>query len=237
MKKKSARTTPPYRADFSAREAIERQKELAGDVSLQPTATPNAVRHIAGVDASITRDQKQMIGTVVVFALPDLVEIDSSHTMQPVVFPYIPGLLSFRELPVVLEALRQLETEPDLLLVDGQGIAHPRRFGIASHLGVVSGLPTIGCAKSRLTGTCDEPGMAKGEWTMCMDGSERIGSLVRTRSGVKPVWVSPGHRVSHEQAVDWILRTATRYRLPDPIRAAHQLASSVRKQRGGYQAT
>jgi len=142
-------------------------------------------------------------------------------------FPYVPGLLSFREAPAVLLALSRLRQPPDLLLCDGQGIAHPRRLGIACHLGLVSGLPSIGVAKSRLVGSYREPGAARGDWSELRDGEEIIGAVLRSRQGVKPLFVSIGHRVCLQTAIAWTLRCVTRYRLPETTRAAHRLASGT----------
>jgi deoxyribonuclease V len=140
-------------------------------------------------------------------------------------FPYVPGYLSFREIPVVLAALARLRQQPDLILCDGQGIAHPRRVGIASHLGVLTGTPTIGVAKSRLIGEHEEPRAVRGVWSALRDGEELIGAVLRTRVGTKPLYVSIGHRVSLETAIEFVLACTTRYRLPETTRAAHRLAS------------
>jgi deoxyribonuclease V len=139
-------------------------------------------------------------------------------------FPYVPGLLSFREIPLLTQALGRLETTPDLLLVDGQGYAHPRRIGIASHVGLLAGLPTIGCAKSRLCGEHAEPGRERGSQAPLLDGGEVIGTVLRTRDGIKPLYVSVGHLISLESAAAWVLRLATRVRLPEPVRVADALS-------------
>ncbi|HEY9147853.1 MAG TPA: deoxyribonuclease V, partial [Gammaproteobacteria bacterium] len=144
---------------------------------------------------------------------------------EPTRFPYVPGLLSFREVPAVLAALEQLSALPDLLLCDGQGIAPPRRLGIASHLGVLLDLPTIGVAKSRLVGEHAEPGEEKGAWQPLTDKGETLGCVLRSRSNVKPLYISPGHRVSVESARHWVMACLTRYRLPETTRWAHRLAS------------
>ncbi|HFC53761.1 MAG TPA: deoxyribonuclease V, partial [Gammaproteobacteria bacterium] len=144
---------------------------------------------------------------------------------RPTSFPYVPGLLSFREIPAILEALQKLERPPDLLLVDGQGTAHPRRFGIASHLGVVTGIPSIGVAKSRLIGQHGEPPDERGAWTPLQEGEETIGAVLRSRKGVRPIYVSPGHCVTLERALEYVMRCVTRYRLPETTRQAHRLAS------------
>ncbi len=151
--------------------------------------------------------------------------VEEATAVGPARFPYVPGLLSFREIPLVLDALEGLAARPDLILCDGQGYAHPRRFGLACHLGVLLDLPTIGVAKSRFIGTHEEPGIERGEWTPLLDGAERIGAVLRTRRAVSPLYISCGHRVSLERAIELVLACTTRYRLPETTRAAHRLAS------------
>ena len=161
---------------------------------------------------------------MVTLRYPELIVAAGQTAQGTVEFPYVPGLLSFRELPLVLRAFEEMASAPDLVFVDGQGIAHPRRFGIAAHLGLLLDVPTIGCAKSWLIGDHEEPGMEAGSYTPLVDGGETIGAVVRTRSGVKPVYVSIGHKVSLEQAVQWVLACCRGYRLPEPTRMAHQAA-------------
>lgn len=162
---------------------------------------------------------------VALLHFPSLEPAGNAIARTDTTFPYIPGLLSFREIPAVLKAMEQLEAKPDLLLCDGQGIAHPRRCGIASHLGVLLDIPSIGIAKTRLTGTHGTLPEPKGSRVPLMDGDERIGSVLRTRTGVKPLYVSPGHRISIATADELVLRCTTRYRLPETTRRAHKLAS------------
>jgi deoxyribonuclease V len=150
--------------------------------------------------------------------------VERSTAERAVEFPYVPGLLGFREVPCLLEAFEGLRRVPDLILVDGHGIAHPRRFGVATHLGLELGLPTVGCGKSRLVGEHREPGLRRGSRTRLVERGEVIGSCLRTRDGVRPVYVSVGHRVDLESAVRLVLRATGRYRLPEPIRAAHRTA-------------
>jgi len=214
---------------YDIEEAKNLQLKLAGEVVQSGNPLPDRICTIAGVDASISRDNKSMIGSVVLFNWPKFELLSIMNCTEPVFFPYIPEYLSFRELPVILSALDKLTVTPDLIIVDGHGTAHPRRIGIASHLGVVTGLVTIGCAKRRLTGSCEEIGTEKGEFAHCIDRGDRIGSVVRTRNNVSPVWVSAGHLIDQDAAVHWVLRTVTKYRLPEPIRAAHQAASRFRK--------
>jgi deoxyribonuclease V len=182
------------------------------------------VRHVAGADAHYRADGGNTVAAIVVLRFPDLAPHASASAARPTDFPYVPGLLSFREAPAVLDALRRLYPAPDLLLVDGQGVAHPRRFGIASHIGVLADIPTIGVAKSRLVGSYEEPAPERGAWAPLRHRGERIGAVLRTRTGKRPVFVSVGHRVGLETAIDFVLRCAPRYRLPEPIRHADRLS-------------
>jgi deoxyribonuclease V len=184
-----------------------------------------SVDHVAGVDVGFEDQGKTTRAAIAVLSFPGLDLQEQAVVRSPTRFPYVPGYLSFRELPAVLEALAQLKLRPDLLLCDAHGLAHPRRFGLASHLGVLADLPSIGVAKSRLIGTCDDPPWEKGRWSPLRDGEEMIGVVLRTRTGVSPVYVSVGHRVSLQTAIDYVLRCTTRYRLPETTRWAHRLAS------------
>jgi deoxyribonuclease V len=207
----------------SPREAVAIQKELRRLVETADRL--GEVRSVAGVDVSVDRCQRLTQAAVAVLSFPELALCDSATARRTTDFPYVPGLLSFREMPAVLQALEGLEIRPDLLLCDGQGFAHPRRFGLACHLGVVTDTPTVGVAKTRLIGTHDEVGPERGSSSPLLDQGEVVGMVVRTRANVKPVYVSIGHRVSLETAVDFALRTAPRFRLPEPARWAHRLAS------------
>jgi deoxyribonuclease V len=164
---------------------------------------------------------------VVLLSYPALNPFQAATAESPVSFPYVPGLLAFREGPVVLAALEQLGDRPDVLMFDAQGLAHPRRMGLATHLGVLLDMPAVGCAKSRLCGTYVEPGERKGSWEPLVDGGEVIGAVVRTRDRVRPVFVSVGHRVDLESSVSLVLGCANRYRLPEPTRWAHRVAGGV----------
>lgn len=211
--------------DLSPEEAVRLQQELRGRVVLEDRLGP--VRHVAGVDVGFEAGGEVTRAAVAVLTYPELALADHAIARQPTRFPYIPGLLSFREVPAVLEALAGLQTRPDLILCDGQGVAHPRRFGIASHLGVLLDLPTIGVAKRRLVGQHAPVPDRRGAWEPLLDEGEVVGAVLRTRPGVKPVYVSPGHRVCLETAVTWALRCTTRYRLPETTRWAHRLASGT----------
>jgi deoxyribonuclease V len=181
------------------------------------------VRHVAGVDVGFREGKTR--AAVAVLDYPGLSLVDHAIAHRPTEFPYVPGLLSFREAPAVLDALGRLSIRPDLLLCDGQGIAHPRRFGIACHLGVLTDIPSIGVAKSRLIGTYAEPGNGRSDWSALMDGNETIGAVLRTRPHVKPLFISIGHRINLETAIAWVMACCTRYRLPETTRSAHRLAS------------
>jgi deoxyribonuclease V len=204
-------------------EAREIQQRLRGQVVVRDTFSKLA--WVAGLDIGIKNDGKIARAAAVALTFPDLRPSAQAIVEQEIHFPYVPGYLSFRECPSALAALAQLPSAPDMVLCDGQGIAHPRRFGIACHIGVLTELPTIGVAKSRLCGVHDEPADKRGAWTPLRDGAEVIGAVLRTRVGVKPLYVSPGHRVSLESAIDIVMRCTTKYRLPETTRAAHKLAS------------
>ncbi len=203
-------------------EARRIQLELAGEICRNGKVS--APRYIAGVDISVNRWRGTGIAAVVVLRYPSLEIAEVRTAAGPVTFPYVPGLLSFREIPLIIPAFKQLEITPDLVMVDGQGIAHPRRIGLASHLGLLLGIPTIGCAKSRLIGELQEPGMAPGSWSELTDGEEVIGAVLRTKERVKPVYVSTGHMIDLESAVSWIMACCRGYRLPESTRLAHLAA-------------
>jgi deoxyribonuclease V len=211
---------------ISYKEAIELQKKLAGRVRFIPLRKPPQL--VAGLDCAFSKDGKRIIAAVVVLKLSDFEIIETQSAIRKVLFPYIPGLLSFREAPACLKAVEKLKTTPDLFIVDGQGVAHPRRLGIASHLGLFFDKPTIGCAKSRLLGSYEEPVLAKGSFSPMRDKQETIGAVVRTRTNVKPVFVSVGHECTLDDAVDAVLACADKYRLPEPTRLAHQLVSRLK---------
>lgn len=210
--------------EASSSEALRIQKELAARVSRE--AAIGEVRLIAGADVAAGGRGHPARAAVVVLSYPALTLVETSTVEVPLRFPYIPGLLSFRESPVLVQAFEQLESIPDLVMVDGHGISHPRRIGIASHLGLLLDLPTIGCAKSRLVGQYEEVAPEPGSWAPLIDKDEVIGAVVRTKLGVKPVFVSIGHKVDLESAVSWVLRCCRGYRLPEPTRTAHRIAGT-----------
>jgi len=214
--------------NLTPKEAIALQKELARRVVLRDEL-PAAVRLVAGVDVSCARFGTTVFAAVVLFDLVDNAVVETASAQAEGAFPYVPGLLSFRELPVVLAAFHKLQRVPDVVLVDGQGLAHPRRLGIASHLGLWLGLPTVGCAKSRLCGKHEPPGLKRGEWAGLRDDGEEIGRVLRTRDRIKPLYISPGHLVSMERAVQIVLDCGRGYRLPEPTRLAHVESNRLRE--------
>ncbi len=207
--------------DVTPEEARQLQNELRTQVV--GTDRFGKINTVAGADIGFKKDIAR--ASVVVLSFPELQVVESVVTESPVRFPYIPGLLSFREIPPLLTAFTQLQTEPDLVIVDGQGIAHPRRFGLASHLGLVLDKPTIGCAKSRLWGRYEEPETEQASYTYLMDKDEVIGAAVRTRKNVQVVYISIGHRISLDSARTWTLACCRGYRLPETTRYAHNAAS------------
>jgi len=206
----------------SPAEALDIQRSLAAQVTRSSQVT--TPRFIAGVDISAANAQGMATGAVVVLEYPELRVVETQVAQGRPNFPYVPGLLSFRESPLTLAACEKLTITPDLILVDGQGIAHPRRLGLASHLGLFLDTPTIGCAKSLLCGQHEEPGAKPGSYAEVVDRGETIGVALRTRPGVKPVYVSIGHKVDLETAIYWVMKCCRDYRLPEPTRLAHLAA-------------
>jgi deoxyribonuclease V len=204
-------------------EAVALQRQLSRHLILEDRLGP--VAHVAGVDAGLEDGGRITRAAVAVLRFPSLELADYALARVPTGFPYVPGLLSFREIPAIVEALKKLAVDPDLVLCDGQGIAHPRRFGIASHLGLLCDLPSIGVAKTRLTGTHGEVGNERGAWQPLLDKGEIIGAALRTKPNTRPLYVSPGHRVSLPTAIGYVMACVTRYRLPETTRWAHRLAS------------
>jgi deoxyribonuclease V len=217
----------PHAWNVSPADARRIQRELAGQVIVGGDVAD--VRAVAGVDVAVgVRGSNRGRAAVVVLAWPSLTPVEQVTEQAEVTFPYIPGLLSFREMPLILPAFARLRTRPDLVVVDGQGIAHPRRFGIAAHLGVLLDLPAIGCAKSRLTGTpVGELGDRRGARVALVDRGQIVGYALRTKDRVKPLYVSPGHRIGVDAAADWVLRLTAGYRLPEPTRLADRAAAGV----------
>ena len=208
---------------LTPRQAAELQSRLRPRVITANRIGP--VRFVAGTDVGFERGGRVTRAAVAVLSFPELELADCAIARQPTRFPYVPGLLSFREVPALLAALARLKIRPDLLLCDGQGVAHPRRCGLASHLGLVSGLPAIGVAKSRLVGEYDDPPQRRGAWAPLRYEGKTIGAVLRSRAHVRPVFVSVGHRVNLRTAIRFTMACVTRYRLPETTRWAHHLAS------------
>ena len=217
--------------------SYSRAREVQADLACKVEFTPlkKGPKLIAGIDCAFSKDGERIFAAVIVLRLPQFELVEMVNAARKVTFPYIPGLLSFREAPVCIAAVEKLQNQPDLFIIDGQGIAHPRRLGLAAHLGLFLDQPTIGCAKSRLTGTYEEPPLEKGSYCLLKDEKrkqksqpETIGAVVRTRSNVKPVFVSVGHKCLLEDAVRVVLDCAVKYRLPEPTRLAHQTVSRLK---------
>ena len=213
---------------------------------MQHTAVKKMPKTVAGIDCAFSKDGERIFAAVVVLRLPDLETVETTSVSRKVTFPYIPGLLSFREAPVCIAAVEKLRKQPDVFIIDGQGIAHPRRLGLAAHLGLFFDRPTIGCAKSRLIGQFEEPPPQKGSYSLLKDeqitglktsnerrttNDEVIGAVLRTRTNVKPVFVSVGHKCRLKDVIEITLACTTKYRLPEPTRLAHQLVSGFSRNR------
>jgi deoxyribonuclease V len=221
--------------DLSYSQARQLQEKLASKVQFVPIK--KNLKLIAGLDCAFSKDGKKIIAVVIVLKLPDFAVIETANATRKTTFPYIPGLLSFREAPVCIAAVKKLRSKPDVFIIDGQGIAHPRRLGLAAHLGLFFDKPTIGCAKSRLTGRFEEPPLEKGNYSLLKDtkkitsherqatSGEIIGAVLRTRTNIKPVFISVGNRCLLKDAIETTLACTTKYRLPEPTRLAHQLVS------------
>jgi deoxyribonuclease V len=218
---------------LTPREAVELQKQLRARVLVEPLA--REVKTIAGCDISFNKYDPTIYAGIVVLRLPSLEVVEEVGVVSQTKFPYVPGLLSFRETPSLLEAWELLKAEPDAVMFDGQGLAHPRRVGIASHVGLMIGRPTLGCAKSVLVGKYEEPAEERGSWTPLVDKGETVGAAVRTKTRVQPVFVSPGHFIDLDASIDLVLRTDGGYRQPEPTRRAHLLVNALR--RGEREAT
>lgn len=213
--------------NLTPREAVELQKRLRDEVRIAPLA--REIKTIAGADISFNKFEPTVYAGIVVLSFPELEVIEEAGVVSETNFPYVPGLLSFRETPSVLEAWSRLKTEPDALMLDGQGLAHPRRVGIACHVGLLIERPTLGCAKSVLVGKYEEPQKERGAWTKLIHKDEVVGAALRTKRNVQPVFVSPGHLIDLEGALDVTLRTDGGYRQPEPTRRAHLLVNALRR--------
>jgi deoxyribonuclease V len=225
--------------NLSYSQAIALQKSLSERV--QMIELKNQPKTIAGIDCALSKDNQKIIAVAVVLSMQttqkdlwgpvessDFEIIETTNAVQKIGFPYIPGLLSFREAPACIAAVEKLKNEPDAFVIDGQGLAHPRRLGLACHLGLFFDKPTIGCAKSRLTGSFEEPALEKGSFSPLRDGNEIIGAVVRTRTNVEPIFVSVGNKCLLKDAIKITLNCTTKYRIPEPTRLAHQLVSKLK---------
>ena len=215
----------PWKVTY--REAIEIQKRLRSRLEFQKL--PGAIRNVAGMDVSSSKKSNIIWAGVVIVSYRQLDKVEEKWIKGKADFPYIPGLLSFREIPVLLETLKKVETEPDVILCDGQGIAHPRGLGIASHLGLLVNKPTIGCAKSRLVGEFSGVEEEKGSYTQLRFKGREVGMVVRTRRGVKPIFVSQGNNITIEESLKLVINCCSKYRIPEPNRQAHLLVNSLRR--------
>lgn len=222
--------TSPGTADYeniTPKEAIQIQHELKDRISL--TQLDKEITTIGGADISFNRGSDIVHAGIVVLSVPDLEIKAQSLVTTEISFPYIPGLLAFRELPALMAAWQQCYRKPDVLILDGHGIAHPRRMGIATHFGVLTDHPTIGCAKNVLTGTYEEPKTEKGSYSFLMEGKEKIGMVLRSRTNVNPIFISPGHKTTFEDTMDVVMKALSKYKLPETTRAAHRLVNELRK--------
>jgi len=214
--------------DVDYKEAVRIQRQLAEQISLSPFSAK--YRYVAGADVAYSKKDNALFAAVVVLEYPSAEEVLSRTEKGEATFPYIPGLLSFREAPLLLQIFEELPITPDVVIFDGQGLAHPRGFGLACHVGLFLDVPSIGCAKSRLVGEHEEPGPIKGSTTPLTYKEKVVGAVVRTRDKVKPVFVSPGHKVDIKSAVRIVLETCRGYRLPEPTRIAHLLSQKAKRE-------
>jgi deoxyribonuclease V len=219
-----------HRWDVDVRSAVVIQQRLRSRLSLKDGLVFRDIRWIAGADVAYATAGNAIFGAVVVLDFPQLKVAEEIQVKGKVEFPYVPGLLGFREAPVLLEAFSLLRQRPDVILFDAQGIAHPRGFGLASHAGLLLGLPSVGCAKTRLVGEYEPVGRSRGSFSWLWFEGRKVGAAVRTRSDVKPVFVSPGDKITTQTAVRLVLAACRGFRLPEPIRRAHQLANHMREQ-------
>jgi deoxyribonuclease V len=221
---------PLHAWNLTPKEAVALQRQLAAQVDIQTPLT--RCKLVAGADVSYGLHSDLFFAGVVVLRMSDLSIVEKQSAVKKSPFPYIPGLLSFREAPALLEAFAKLKAKPDAILVDAAGFAHPRRMGIACHLGLWLRQPCVGCAKSRLCGTFQEPAREAGSEAPLMHDCERIGSVLRTKMGVKPLFISAGHRIDLASAVRLVLQTCKGYRLPEPARQAHLHVNALRREGG-----
>ncbi len=212
--------------------SLEEAKEIQLALAKKLTQTPlqRAVRIVAGADVAYFSDKIHCVGAVTLMEFPELKIIEQVHAVSKVQFPYIPGFLTFREAPVLVEAFKKITHSPDLVIFDGQGIAHSRKMGIAAHMGVILDMPTIGCAKSRLIGDFETIDLKKGNFSPLLYHGQQIGAVVCTRDNIKPVFVSPGHKITIDESVDWVLKCCAKYRIPEPVRQSHLAVNRLKSE-------
>jgi deoxyribonuclease V len=211
-------------AAFTIDEARDLQVRLREKVRIAPLK--KEPRYVTGVDAAFSDDK--VFAAACLYRFPELALLEERSAVRQLSFPYVPGYLAFREGPGIMAALELLPRRPDLILVDGQGIAHPRGMGLASYLGVLTGIPAIGCAKSRLIGEHDEPGRAKGDWSPLLSENETIGAVLRTRDDTRPLFISPGHKIDLDSSVRLALACTGAFRIPEPLRCANMLSRNIK---------
>lgn len=217
----------PRQWDLTPKEAVALQRELADRIILQPL--PDDFEILGASDISYFKALNRLVAVVLTFRWPSLERLETVHAVAPIRFPYVPGLLSFREIPPVLEAMGQLTNLPDVFLCDGQGIAHPRKLGLAAHLGLCLEMPTVGCAKSRLCGSHEPLDLQRGNYAPLRLRDEVVGCVFCSRTGVKPLYISPGHLADLDTSKQLVEHCVGRYRIPEPLRQAHQTATMLRK--------
>ena len=211
-------------------------KDIAGAKKIQDvlkkkvriTSLRKIPEHVVGVDAAFFGDK--IVGIACLYKYPELIFVEEAYSITETSFPYIPGFLSFREGPAIMKAIQGLKHKPDIILFDGQGIAHPKGLGIASHIGILLDIPTIGCAKSRLVGHYREPGLKKGGWSSLRYGGRNIGAVLRTKDNVRPVFISPGHRIDLKNSIKIVLGCTSTYRIPDPLRRADFISKKIKRE-------
>jgi len=219
--------------DVTYQEAVSLQQELCNRLISTQSHLPRTIKTVAGADISYSKGSNLFFAAVLILAYPDLEVIEEASSSAQVSFPYIPGLLTFREGPPLLQAFAKIKRVPDVVIFDGQGISHPRGIGLASHLGLFLNIPTIGCAKKRLVGTHEEVGIEAGSIAPLRFGNKTIGAAVRTKSNVQPVYISPGHKIGLDKAISIALSSCSGYRLPEPVRQAHLAVNRLRMENPG----
>ncbi len=213
----------------TVQEAIRIQEELKDRVIVQRSLI--SVKTIGGADVAYSEDRNLLFGAIVVLSFPNMELLDTATAIGKTSFPYIPGLFSFREGPILIKAFQKLRQKPGVMIYDGQGIAHPRGLGLASHLGLWLDLPSVGCAKTPLLGEWDTPGPFRGSFQWIRSNQKAIGAVVRTRDGVKPLFISPGHKIDLMTSINLVLESCRGFRIPEPLRRAHQLAQGIERSR------